>query len=459
MFDPELAPGPDAPQEAERSERPLTVTQVAALIKATLELHSPPVLAVIGQVSNLRRQGHWYFTLKDDASVLGCVAWATSARSFGFEPEEGDEVVATGHLSHYGPQGRTQFYVRELRPVGEGALVRRFRALCEELRRLGYFDEARKKRLPPFPRRIAVITSLASAAVRDVVATAGQRCPAVGLVLVDVRVQGDGAAAQVARAIARVDRDAVRLGIDAILVTRGGGSAEDLWAFNERIVAEAAFRCRLPLVAAIGHESDTTVIELVADRRAATPTQAVMHLVPSAAQLRVQVDHLAGRLRLLVRRLVEAQVQRHASARRDLNRGLTGRTAREELRLERLKARLGRALPPVPEERRALAGRGGRLARAAGVLLARRGDHLAALRGRLEGLDPLRVLARGYSCTMTAGGKVVRSASAVKPGEAILTRVADGSFGSVVVPGAGPAPAHPRTGRSASQMDLFDAPQ
>ena len=188
------------------------------------------------------------------------MAWASSARRFGFTPKVGDQVVVTGHISHYPAQGRTQLYVSAMAPVGAGALEQRFQALCQTLRGLGYFDPETKQPLPLLPRRIAVITSASGAAVHDVIDTARRRSKAVGIVIVDVRVQGDGAADAVADAIGRVDADSARLGIDAILVTRGGGSVEDLWAFNERVVADAAHTCGLPLVAAIGHESDTTVI-------------------------------------------------------------------------------------------------------------------------------------------------------------------------------------------------------
>ncbi|MHC4219664.1 MAG: exodeoxyribonuclease VII large subunit, partial [Planctomycetota bacterium] len=228
-FEPDLALGAETPPED--PSRNLTVSEVSELVKSALEGHTPSPLRVIGQVSNLSSRGHWYFSLKDESAVLGCVAWASTARGFGFVPAEGDEVIATGHLSFYGPQGRTQLYVRGLEPVGAGALELRFRALCDELRKLGYFDEARKKPLPHLPRRVAVITSAAGAAVQDVIATAAGRLPAVGLVLIDVRVQGDGAAAEIAAAIRHADARRGELGLDAILVTRGGGSVEDLWAF------------------------------------------------------------------------------------------------------------------------------------------------------------------------------------------------------------------------------------
>ena len=239
----------------------------------------------MGEVSNLTVRNHWYFSLKDFGAVLSCVAWGSTAAKLGTPPVDGEQVIIRGSVSHYGPQGRTQFYVSSLQGVGAGTLEQKFRAMCEELRRLGYFEEDRKKSLPTFPNRIAVLTSKTGAALHDVLATAKTRCPAVELLLLDVRVQGDGAAGEIAAAINWIDRHRAELGIDALLVTRGGGSMEDLWAFNERIVAETVFRCMIPVVAAIGHESDVTIIELVADLRAATPTQAIMRLIPDAREL------------------------------------------------------------------------------------------------------------------------------------------------------------------------------
>ncbi|MEE8156185.1 MAG: exodeoxyribonuclease VII large subunit [Phycisphaerales bacterium] len=505
-FDPDRAVGPepaDAParrdaryrhrQEAEH----LTVGQVAELIKTTLEQRVPSPLRVIGEVSNLSRPNHWYFSLKDDKAVLNCVAWASAVKKFRFVPTEGGEVVATGHISHYGPQGRTQLYVTALRAVGAGALDLMFRQMCDELRKLGYFDESRKKSLPVFPRRIAVVTSQSSAAWQDVIATARQRCNAVGLLLADVRVQGEGAAEQVAVAIRRIDTNRETLGVDAILVTRGGGSAEDLWTFNERAVADAAFACALPIVAAIGHESDTTVIELVADVRAATPTQAVMRLIPASSQLLEQVHHLDHRLTALMRRLVERQRERLAVItratlfrdpgslvmeaktaigrhHRDLRRVLRARVIHEQARLERLVGRLQqlrpealaskrrqrlavlddrlrRALRRRVDRRQLLQGHRQRLGQVVRANCRRITERLDAMSRQLVSIGPERVLGRGFSYTTTARGDLIRSAQDVRGGQHIVTRVADGSFGSIV---DGPKD---RTKRPASpdQMDLF----
>ncbi len=505
-FDPDRAVGPEpagAParrevryrhlQEAEH----LTVSQVAELIKTTLEQRVPSPLRVIGEVSNLSRPNHWYFSLKDDKAVLNCVAWASAVKKFRFVPAEGDEVVATGHISHYGPQGRTQLYVSALKPVGAGALDLMFRQMCDELRKLRYFDESRKKSLPVFPRRIAVVTSEGSAAWQDVIATAGQRCNAVGLLLADVRVQGERAAEQVAAAIRRIDTNRDALGVDAILVTRGGGSAEDLWTFNARVVADAAFACELPIVAAIGHESDTTVIELVADVRAATPTQAAMTLIPASSQLLEQVHHLDHRLTSLMRRLVERQRERLAVItcttlfrdprslvmeaktvigrhQRDLRRVLRARVIHDQARLERLAGRLQqlrpealasqrrqwlavlddrlrRALRRRVDQRRLLRDHHQRLGQVVRANCRRITERLDAMSRQFASIGPKRVLARGYSYTTTARGDLIRSARNVRGGQHIVTRVADGSFGSTV---DGPKDRTKRPA-SADQMDLF----
>jgi exodeoxyribonuclease VII large subunit len=479
----------------------LTVSQLSDLIKTTLEQRIPSPIRVVGQVSNLSAKNHWYFSLKDETAVVQCVAWASSARKFDFSPKDGDEVLATGHVSHFPPQGRTQLYVTALKPVGAGALQIQFEQMCAELRGLGYFDEERKKPLPPFPRRIAVITSASGAAVHDVISTAAHRCRAVGLLIVDVRVQGEGAAEDVARAIRWIDANHLSLGIDAILVTRGGGSIEDLWAFNERLVADAAFRCSVPLVAAIGHESDTTVIELVADLRAATPTQAAMRLVPSAADLLRQIEHLDHRLLFLTRRVVEQARQRldgvtsHPAFRdpfailrreeerlrsleRELSRSAASRVVAARARLERLAGGLERLRPHVLMAHRherlavlthrldqAVRARVHQRLRVAedhhrlDVAIRRRiraaGEHVAAMERELTAIDPRRVLGRGYSYTTDAQGALIRSIRDVRSGDAILTHVSDGTIQSTVG-GARRRRRRPGGGDEGGQMDLFD---
>lgn len=478
LFDPSKAAGAE-PQPNVDAARPLTVSQAADLIKNTLERHTPGSLRVVGQISNLSTRDHWYFSLKDDKAVLPCVAWAMTVRKLAFQPKDGDEVVATGHLSHYGPQGKTQLYVSALAPLGAGALEMKFRALCEELRKLGWFDESRKRPLPIFPRRIGVVTSIGGAAVHDVINTAAQRCKAVALLIVDVKVQGDGAAEDVARAIRWVDSKRVKLGVDAILVTRGGGSIEDLWAFNDRLIAEAIFNCHLPVVAAIGHESDTTIAELVADVRASTPTQAAMRLVPSSAELGKQRDHLAQRIHSLLTRDFERRRERTSRQAADLHRAASAMRAAAHVRLQRAMSRLARVRPEAVFAQRATrlhvltnrlhAGMTRRIDVRSPILAVQRELHQATARHlrrlrervataekRLVAVDPHGVLRRGYSITLKADGSVVKSAGDVRRGDAVRTRVGDGSFGSIVT-NDGPPPRHaPAKPQVASQFDLFD---
>ncbi len=442
----------------QRREPPAeTVSQLAARIKVALESLGDPI-RVRGEISNFTDKGHWYFSLKDDGAVIGCAMWREQAGRVGWTPREGDAVVATGNVSFFPKQGRAQFYVRSMERVGVGSLQERYEALCRELRGLGYFDEERKFPLPSFPRRVAIITSATGAAVHDCLRTAAHRCPAVGIVLVDVRVQGDGAAQEVARAIRAVDRNAAAMGIDAMLVTRGGGSIEDLWSFNERVVADAVFaRREVPIVAAIGHESDTTIIELVADRRASTPTQAMMLLTPDRAELDEQIDALRDRLGSSLRRSVRERrevllrIARHpflrsplvplvirrerlAEGERRLDRAATQRLGGARQALARAEAlvmslrpesRLERARREVIERRR-------RLERAAQDCLRRAGDRVNALARQLEAVAPTSVLARGFSYTLTDEGRLVRSVRDAPPGTRLSTMLADGAVRSLV---------------------------
>jgi len=488
-FDASLIPEPDEPDPPARRERKqmksmadakhLSVSELANLIKSTLEQRITSPIQVVGQVSNLSVRNHWYFSLKDESAVVQCVAWASSAKNFSFTPNDGDEILARGHISHYPPQGRTQLYVSQIKPIGAGVLQQRFEAMCRELRELGYFADDHKIPLPVFPKKIAVITSVGGAALQDIISTGQQRCPAVGLVLIDVKVQGDDAAEEVARTIHWVDANHQRLGVDAVLVTRGGGSVEDLWAFNERIVADAAYACQLPLVAAIGHESDTTVIELVADLRAATPTQAAMSLIPSAVELSKQVDHLAHRLHFVTKRTVEHSRQRISQRHRQLQSTLKHIVAQANHRLAIAMTRWAQLQPQtlLTESRERLAVLSDRLWRA----MWRRTDQrpqlriwqdqlqsvcnrkienarqrITSLERELHAIDPHQVFARGYSLTATPDGRVVRSIGDVKTGQRMVTHVQDGTIDSRVEQGKAHRPRSRQKGTDRSdQLDLF----
>ena len=470
---PASSPPPPAPaSDAREAARPISVADLASLISGSLDT-LPRGLRVVGEVSGFRDRTHWYFDLKDDRAIVNCVMFASAARRAGFTLANGQSVVATGRVEFYAKGGKVSFMCERLEPVGAGALDLAFRRLVEEIRVLGWFDPARKRPLPAFPRRIGVVTSRTGAALQDVIDTARRRCPAVDLLVVDVRVQGEHAAPEIAGAIAWLGAHHVQLGIDAVLVTRGGGSAEDLWAFNEKVVAGAIVACPIPVVAAIGHETDTTIAELVADERCATPTQAATRLIPDRAALGEQLDALAGQLRSIVdRRLSEAsrrvdQVGRLASSSsRLLLAGARSRVDQLATRLEQQRpaAAQARRQARLDEAHRRLVA----AARAAlmvhdpdAIRLAlsnaihrrvrREVDRAGALERTLAAVGPLRVLARGYSVTTRGDGRVVRAPSDVRPGEALLTRLADGEVRSTVdghvqaapasMAAAGPVPA------------------
>jgi len=456
LFDPSPAarPAPAARDEPATAAEPcLTVTQFSELIARTLEDGMRGSFRVQGEIANLSRKGHWYFTVKDGGAVLSCVMWQSDAARTGFDPREGDAVVVTGRIKHYAPQGKTQLYATRLERQGLGSLEQRFQELVRELRGLGYFEEDRKKPLPAFPRRVAVVTSRTGAALQDVLQTARERCPAVEFVVIDVRVQGDGAAGEVARALRAVERMHVAQEIDAVIVTRGGGSREDLWAFNERIVADAAFGLTVPLVAAIGHEVDTSVIELVADCRASTPTQAVMVLLPDLAALAERRAAAARDLRNAIRWRIRAlrdalgalaaapalaspalrlarDRERLARLESRMRAGLSRAAAAERRRLDALGARLVGNAPSAraAAARAALASLGPRLARALAQSLANAHRDTVNLERRLRSAGPEETLQRGYAIVTRPDGTLVRAAAAAPPGTALRIQLADGSL-------------------------------
>lgn len=286
----------------------LTVGQLNRWIGRVVDSEFFDDVHVVGQVSNYRpnqRSGHVYFTLRDEEAEIPAVMWQSQARRLRFTPENGLEVVATGHVEFYQPRGRIQLIVRQLEPRGVGALELAFRQLYRRLEREGLFEDARKRALPPFPQRIGVVTSPTGAAVRDILVTLRRRFPGLHIFVVPVRVQGDGAAEEIARAIANLNRWSAHLGgIDVMIVGRGGGSQEDLWAFNEEVVARAIAQSRIPVVSAVGHEIDTTIADLVADVRAATPTAAAQIVVPDAQEvLRTIERHARSLMRTVAHRL------------------------------------------------------------------------------------------------------------------------------------------------------------
>ena len=285
-----------------------SVTQLTRLIKITLTGHLPATIVLTGEISNFtpHRSGHLYLTLKDENAQISAVMWHGAAARLKFQPADGLAVRAVGRVDVYEPQGKYQFYIDKLEPAGIGALELAFRQLAEKLRREGLFDEARKKPIPAYPETIALVTSPEGAALEDITKTLNRRFPIVRKLLYPVAVQGENAALEIARAIRRLNRRRTALGgIDLIILARGGGSLEDLWAFNEEIVARAIFQSDIPILTGIGHEVDTTIADLVADRRAATPTAAAELAVPVRDDLLQHLFNIKQRLAYIVHHRAE----------------------------------------------------------------------------------------------------------------------------------------------------------
>ncbi len=348
------------------TERPGLVTpqQVNELVRGAIHRHIPATLHVVGEIGEISRpgSGHVYFTLKDESSELRCVMWRNAAVQLKFQPHGGLQVIATGGLDVYTPRGTYQLAVRKLEPRGIGSLELALRQLKEKLEREGLFAAARKRPLPAFPRRIAIVTSPSGAVLRDIVQTIRRRFPAVELLLLPVRVQGEGAAAEIAAAIARLSviRDSVGE-IDVAIVGRGGGSIEDLWAFNEEVVARAVYACCVPVISAVGHETDFTVCDFVADVRAATPTAAAELATPVLIDLLEKLSDQSLRVR----------------------RALTGRIEQARLSLTRFAASSSLAEPTrrLREQSQRLDERTQRLRRVAAERF--RGLHAALARAEL----------------------------------------------------------------------------
>lgn len=385
-----------------------TVTELQGTIRDLLE-REVGGLWVEGEISGLKRprSGHCYFTLKDEGAQLAAVMWKSSVERARFEPEEGMAVRARGHLTVYAPQGRYQMIVSRLEPVGAGPLQVAFEQLRRNLEAEGLFDEERKQPLPEYPSRVALITSPSGAAVRDLIHVAQRRWPALQLVVVPVPVQGEGAASQIAAAIGVADG----LGFDILVVGRGGGSLEDLWAFNEEPVARAIHAASTPVVSAVGHEVDVTISDLVADVRAATPSAAAELITPDRAEIKQGLDALGRRLA----------------------RGFVAKTTDLGRQLELI--RMARPFRK-PHERVREAGVGldelaERMTRVFGDRVRDRQAAVQVLAGRLDALSPLKVLARGYSVTLK-DGRVVQRAADVAKGDELKTIVADGEISSRV---------------------------
>mgnify|MGYP003105100571 CR=1 FL=1 len=389
----------------------LTVSQLNEYVRRSLA--SDPMLrglCLTGELSNFKRHtsGHWYFTLKDEEAAINCAMFRQSAMGVRFRPENGQRVRLFGSVGLYARTGSYQFYAEAMEPDGVGELYLRFEALKRKLEAEGLFDASLKKPLPLLPRGVGIVTSKTGAVVHDIARVSWRRYPGMPLYLCPVKVQGEGAAAEIASAIRLLDGFAQA---EVIIVGRGGGSMEDLWAFNEEIVARAIARCRKPVISAVGHETDVTIADFVADVRAPTPSAAAELAVPER-------EALAETMRALARRLERACVLQ---------------LSQKQLRLAGVCKRLEACSPASARERASARVTAARAAMTAAMqrALLRREHALRPASLRLSAAGPVQTMRRGYAVVLRKG-RAVRSAEALVPGDALKIVLAQGKADALV---------------------------
>ncbi len=438
-------------EQLTQQRRAVSVSELTARLKMLVEREFIDVY-VEGEISNFRRHtsAHWYFSLKDDAAALRCASFRMQNRMIRFIPEDGLHVIARGRLSIYDARGEYQLIVEYMEPVGAGALQLAFEQLKKRLAADGLFAVERKRPLPILPRCIGVVTSPTGAAVRDILRVLKRRNEAVSVLIAPVRVQGESAAADIARAVRLLNS---RKEVDAIIVGRGGGSTEDLSCFNDEAVARAIYNSRVPVISAVGHETDFTIADLVADLRASTPSAAAEMVASVRDEMCARITGLAEDLRKAVRyRLLALQsalselessrafpqvqsrirdfAQRVDDAGYSMESALrtalkTRRARHAALALRLSEADLRRRLV---EQRGRLAELGGLLQATARTVLDRGSERVSLAAGKLESLSPLGVLARGYAIAFDKQGRVIKRASDVSSGERVRVRVSEGEM-------------------------------
>ena len=408
LFDSDFTENVDAQDD---EQQVLSVTEVNQLVKQLVN-EAFPTLWVSGEISDLARprSGHLYFNLKDSDGQLRGVIWRGVAEKLAFDPEDGQEVLCRGKLDVYPPQGSYQLIVRQMQPLGEGAMQVALRQLKARLESEGLFDQVHKKPLPAFPKRIGIVTSPSGAAVRDFLEVVRGRMGGIHVFVIPAKVQGAGAAEEIA--------DAIRLAnslndpLDVLVVGRGGGSLEDLWCFNEESVVRAIYESEIPVVSAVGHEIDVTLSDHVADARALTPTHAGEIVVPSRAALLSEVDQLAFRMKNSIEQMVRQGQQRlRALATRPVMRRPEEMFSVLARRVDELEMRSERAMTSR---------------------LQRSSEKVGRFAAQLQSLSPLAVLSRGYSVTANSQESVISSINDVSSDDVIMTRVSDGRITSRV---------------------------
>jgi exodeoxyribonuclease VII large subunit len=406
----------------------MSVTELTERLRAVVDEKFPAVW-VEGEISNFRfyGSGHAYFTLKDETAQLRAVLFRNRLRRLRFEPGDGQHVLAFGSLEVYVQRGEYQLVVELLEPRGLGALQLAFDQLKARLGAEGLFEAARKRPLPRFPKKIGVVTSASGAALRDILRIIGRRFAGLHILIAPCRVQGEGAAAEIVDGIAALNAVG---DVEVIIVGRGGGSLEDLWAFNEEAVARAIVASKVPVISAVGHEVDFTIADFVADLRAPTPSAAGELVVREKAAVSESLDVLRSRMKRAVARPLRDLIRRVDDLQGRLHQAERGVQRRADHRVQLLTARL-RAASPFARLR---AGRHqlDRLEARLGGAMSRRvlepRHRLAGAAGRLNSLSPLAVLGRGYSLTRTADGRVVRAAGEVQSGDPVSVLLHEGSL-------------------------------
>lgn len=392
--------------------RVLSVSQINFYIKSIIENDgSLQFVLVTGEISNLtvhQRSGHIYLSLKDSNSVISAVMFAGNARRLKFRLENGMKVICRGRISVYEPSGRYQLYIEDMQPDGVGALTLAFEQLKKSLAQKGLFDNAHKKPLPKFPKTIGVITSPTGAAVQDITNIIRRRFPSADIVLAPVLVQGESAPEQLVRAVNKFSASKIA---DVIIIGRGGGSAEDLWAFNDEQLAYAVYNCETPIISGVGHETDFTVCDFVADVRASTPSAAAELAVPDRQELMSyyfkQKQYISA---MLDRKIKTAQ-----------------------LRLENQQRRMSASSPKLKAEQleKQLSAKSEKLTRFMNIYISNKENKLVAAKGKLDGLNPLNVLNRGYAIA-EKDEKIITSSKQLKDGDDFTVILSDGKINAKV---------------------------
>jgi len=437
------------------SRRTLTVTQLTDRIQGVLETELFDVW-VEGEISNLKiaPSGHWYFSLKDDNAQVRAVVWKTATRLIKFKPKDGMKVLARGGVRVYAPRGEYQLSVEVIEPLGKGSLQQAFEELKEKLEKEGLFDPARKRPLPMLPRCVGIVTSPTGAVIQDILRVLSRRYANLGVLVYPARVQGPEASWEIVQGIRALNHVS---GLDVLIVARGGGSLEDLFPFNDEMVARALATSRVPTISAVGHETDFTIADFVADLRAPTPSAAAERVVQAKVEFSARIDGLGRRLTgaldlrlarvrarvagLTSHRVFEAERGRLRSHAQRVDELANRAEAALLRRVERGRERAGRAHERVEafrwdrqlQERRATVARHTRFM--GDLLRARVADgrgRLGRLAGKLDSLSPLAVLSRGYALVWDGGGRLLRDPAGVQPGDPLRIRVAGGEVPAVV---------------------------